>query len=165
MRGLVLMLAALTLVAGCGLPSANADAVPPPPRSCPPGQVGVTSHAGPRCVPKAPTNCPAGWYGVVGGECLVHTCETDDVCGKGKHCREVDVCLHEWFQEWGEATRPDPFTLAAPPRRFDPPVRRVDVVNICTSDGRCGGKDTCAKGKVCLPNGVTKAGHWDGRAK
>jgi hypothetical protein len=33
--------------------SSAADAIPPPPDNCPPGQVGHSSHSGAKCVPKS----------------------------------------------------------------------------------------------------------------
>lgn len=149
----------------CGLPAASADAVPPPPRTCPTGQVGITDHRGARCVERAPTNCPAGWIGELGGKCVLHVCTSDDACGKDKQCREIDACLHEWLQEWGEAARPDPFVLAAPPHRLEPPIRRVDAVDVCQPDRKCPIDSTCGKAKVCLPVGVKKAGAWKPGAK
>jgi MYXO-CTERM domain-containing protein len=49
---------------------AFADAVPPPPEHCPPGQVAVTSHHGPECLPKASTKCRPGYCAERGGSRL-----------------------------------------------------------------------------------------------
>mgnify|MGYP001047283228 CR=1 FL=1 len=66
-RFVSLVAAAIALVAT----TAAADVVMPPPTDCKRGEVGVTSHGGPRCEKVAPEDCPAGWRGVLGGSCML----------------------------------------------------------------------------------------------
>lgn len=153
-----------------------ADAVPPPPRECPKGKIGITSHHGPECVEPAPTNCPVGWRGVIRGLCVVETCTTDESCGAGRQCKEADVCQHEFLQEWGwgalvppppspDALACDPFVLAGPPQRFDPPRKVIETVDICAADRTCPPESTCQKGRVCLPKDAKKPAAWKGKKK
>jgi len=77
------------------LPAALADAVPPPPTSCPADTHPVTGHAGTGC---APDNCPLGSNGSVcaGGRpcCLMPLCggREDPACGAGQACERVRIC-------------------------------------------------------------------------
>jgi len=149
---------------------ALADAVPPPPRSCPPGKVGITSHHGPECVDPAPKDCPPGWYPQIRGQCLVQLCTADDQCGKGLVCKAADVCQHDFLQEWGWGANeaqpaPDPFVLAGPPQRFDPPRKVTATVGVCGGGVSCPDDNECRKAKVCLPPAVSRPGVWKGQAK
>ena len=73
---------------------AGADAVRPPPKSCPEGRVPVTSHAGPRCELEAPKDCPPGWRGVIGGQCRLNVCHSDAQCrAAGETCVPVSPLL------------------------------------------------------------------------
>jgi hypothetical protein len=147
---------------------ARADAVPPPPKSCPKGQVGITDHGGPRCVPEAPKNCAPGYRGQVGGKCVLANCGTDEQCEKGQRCMRVDTCQE--FRElhwtgWGwSAARPVPRDnfLAGPPRpRPDGPPKKAWVeLNICGQDGPCKSPAECRPSSLCYPTsqiGKTKA--------
>ncbi len=162
-----LVLALVTWSGTSGL--ARADAVPPPPRSCPSGKVGITSHHGPECVDPAPKDCPAGWYPQIRAQCVVQLCTADDQCGKGLVCKPADVCQHDFLQEWGwganEAPPPDPFLLAGPPQRFDPPRKVTATVGVCGGGVQCPDDNECRKAKVCLPPAVSKPGVWKGQAK
>jgi hypothetical protein len=53
---------------------ASADAVMPPPASCPEGSTPSTSHAGPHCSPSASCTMPA-------------------TCGTGETCEAVGLCI------------------------------------------------------------------------
>lgn len=143
----------------------HADAVPPPPSKCPPGQVGITGHGGPRCVASAPTDCPPGWRGVLGGTCQVYSCQTSAECGPGGRCQPTRVCIHEYLQEWGYGASLALPALgkelySAPPQRFDPPRRVQEVVDICRAGELCPAESTCGAGSVCLPKGVAAPGHY-----
>ncbi len=83
----LLLASALALLAA----PARADVVMPPPTDCPRGQVGVTSHGGPRCEKVAPQDCPTGWYGQLGGNCALAPCEKDADCGQDRECVEHAV--------------------------------------------------------------------------
>ncbi len=148
--------------------AAHADAVPPAPKSCPPGQVGVTSHSGPACVPEAPKNCAPGYRGRIGGDCVLATCRGDDNCEAGEGCVLVDTCqeyreLH--WTGWGwSAARPVSAgnLIAGPPRPAPPgPPKRAWVqLSICGQDGACAAPAECRASPLCYPNdqiGKTKA--------
>lgn len=143
-----------------------ADAVPPPPDKCPRGQIPITSHRGPECVAPAPTDCPAGWRGELRGVCSLDVCTTDQSCGAGKQCREVDLCLQEFILHWGygqndpDAPPPNRPLFAGPPMRYDPPRREIRPVDVCGNGRSCQEPATCGKGKLCLPVGVTRPGVW-----
>lgn len=163
---LLLALALLIPMSALFSGAALADAVPPPPAKCPRGQVPITSHHGPECVLPAPTNCPAGWRGELRGICRLDVCETDQSCGAGKQCREVDVCLQEFILEWGygqnestERPRNRPL-FAGPPMRYDPPRHEIRAVDVCGQGRGCQDPAKCGKGKLCLPTGVTRPGIW-----
>jgi hypothetical protein len=154
---------------------AGADAVPPPPKNCPPGKIGITSHAGPQCVAPPPKNCPPGWRPEIRGVCRLEMCDEDGQCEDGTTCREAELCLEEYLQEWGwgrnqhgessseEAPRPRNRPLfAGPPRRFDPPRKVVVAVDICGNGRRCAAPATCKKSRVCLPKNVSRPGVWTG---
>lgn len=159
--GAGLLLAVMTVA------RAGADAVPPPPSRCPAGKIPVTSHAGPACVAPAPKNCPPGWEGRIGGNCVVASCKSDADCGAGRQCRGAQVCQHEYLQEWGwgadnwtPAGAVERSLYAEPPRRFDPPRRVVEVVDICRPDASCPQDWKCVAGRVCLPLGVERPGYY-----
>lgn len=155
------LLGAWLLAGLCGLPAGvRADAVPPPPSRCPPGQIGVTSHAGPQCVLPPPKDCPPGWRGTNGGVCLVWSCTSDAQCGDGARCSAADLCLAESLQEWGAADAPVRPLFAGPLQHFDPPRRVVTAVDVCPAARACPKGSECKQGKVCLPSGVSKPGPW-----
>lgn len=54
---------------------ASADAVPPPPSSCPDGSQGATCHGGPHCAPRK--------------------CNTDADCKTGEACEDHKLCNDE----------------------------------------------------------------------
>ncbi len=148
--------------------TAHADAVPPPPKSCPKGQVGVTSHSGPACVPQAPTDCAPGYRGQVGGQCVLASCHSDDPCDDGQRCMDVDTCqefreLHWTGWGWG-AHRPvqrGNFFAGPPrPRPEGPPKKAWVELNICGQDGACESPAECRPSSLCYPTsaiGKTKA--------
>jgi len=77
------------------LPSSLADAVSPPPSSCPPNTHPVTGHEGTGC---APDHCPLGSEGGIcaGGRgcCKVPLCTRGiDTCNPGQACTEVRLCV------------------------------------------------------------------------
>jgi hypothetical protein len=168
MRCCALPTMAFVLAFGLGLDTARADAVPPAPDSCPRGQVGVTSHAGPECVPEAPTNCAPGYRGRVGGTCVLAACSNHDNCVAGERCMQVDTCQE--FRElhwtgWGwSARRPRPAgnLLGGPPAPPPPgPPKKAWVqLNICGQDGACAEPAQCRPAPLCYPQsaiGKTKA--------
>jgi hypothetical protein len=134
---------------------ARADAVPPPPRRCPPGRVPVTSHAGPKCELAPPKSCPPGYRGQVGGQCVLNLCWSDESCGKGKACRETSLCHHSRLVSWefGEQQVERSNLLGAPPRRIDPPELRWEPKSICRKEGDCPLPAECRPGKICYPVG------------
>ncbi|MEZ4442993.1 MAG: MYXO-CTERM sorting domain-containing protein [Polyangiaceae bacterium] len=164
--GLVSSLAALIVILGTS--PAWADAVPPPPDHCPKGQVGVTSHGGPRCVPEAPDDCAPGYRGQVGGECILAKCSSHDQCQDGEECMRVDTCQE--FRElhwtgWGwsaEFVVPPQNFFAGPPRPAPPgpPEKAWVELNICGQDGPCNAPAKCRPSSLCYPTaavGKTKA--------
>jgi hypothetical protein len=134
---------------------ARADAVPPPPAWCPPGRVPVTSHAGPKCELAPPKSCPLGYRGVVGGQCVLNLCWSDESCGKGRACRETSLCHHSRLVSWefGEQRVERSNVLGAPPRRIDPPELRWEPKSICRREGDCAPPAECRAGKICYPIG------------
>ncbi|MDI1446493.1 hypothetical protein [Polyangium sp. 6x1] len=88
--------AILSLVAALALPSwARADAVPPPPTSCPSETHGITGHAGTGC---APDTCPLGSEPAVcdaGARpcCIMKACRDARSCQPGEGCVEVRMCV------------------------------------------------------------------------
>lgn len=64
------------LLLGLWPDAARADAVFPPPDTCPPGSVPSTSHAGPHCRPAA--------------ECVLSS-----MCGAGEACEAVGLCIED----------------------------------------------------------------------
>ena len=157
----LVIVAALAVCASAGV--AHADAVPPPPRSCPPGQVGITSHGGPECVKKAPESCPPGYRGVIRGRCVLATCSSDGQCKQGRRCLQIATCqehreLH--WTGWGwSAKRPTPMRhnfLAGPPapRPPGPPKKDWVKLHICGQDGPCNAPATCRAAGLCYPPGA-----------
>lgn len=160
---------ALACCAGL-LPSrpAFADAVPPPPEDCPPGQVGTTSHGGPACALEAPKNCAPGYRGEVGGNCVLAACSSDKECEDGQRCLQVDACqeLRElYWTGWGwRAQRRVAASnlLGGPPEpkpEGDPPQAWVKL-RICGQDGACNLPAECRPMGLCYPLsavGKTKA--------
>jgi hypothetical protein len=153
----------LVVLALCFTSNANADVVRPPPTNCPPGEVGVTSHGGPRCMKEAPKDCPTGWNGVLGGNCTLRPCTADDQCGDGQACVEHSVCLEpveDPFYDYGEqpeATQDIGKRLfggpMAPKKRRDKPIFRYNATNLCATDVACGAPRTCQPEKLCVPRG------------
>ena len=89
-----IVVASLTgLLALTAVSAASADMIPGPPK-CPPGQVPVMSHDHIGCELAAPKNCPPGWTGIVGGHCILHTCETSCYVQEGPplECRPFQAC-------------------------------------------------------------------------
>lgn len=56
--------------------AAWADAVPPPPASCPPGTVGFTNHVAQGCAPA--------------------DCTSDASCSSGQVCAQYPLCVRRW---------------------------------------------------------------------
>jgi MYXO-CTERM domain-containing protein len=159
----------VVVILGLGVSSiAHADAVPPPPKSCPKGHVGVTDHGGPKCVLAAPKNCAPGYRGALGGTCVLATCSSDDQCDDGRRCLLVETCqefreLHWTGWGWG-AQRPmqRDNLFGGPPRpRPDGPAKKAWVsLNICGQDGPCKAPAECRPVAHCYPPsavGKTKA--------
>lgn len=156
---------------------ARADAVPPAPKDCPRGQVGVTSHSGPQCLLEAPTDCPKGWRGLVGGTCALTPCENDTQCSGGEVCVQHSVCLEpsqDDSYDYGEDEREEhgeaaprsllqsPALLAGPmmPRKKRPtPIYRYAAVNLCSADVACASPRTCQTEKLCVPKGARAAAY------
>lgn len=172
----VTALAATSLGLATGLVapgSASADVVMSPPDNCPSGEVGITSHGGPRCVAVAPTDCPVGWVGQLGGTCALTPCAVDSTCGPGKACVEHSVCLQpmeDGFYDYGEEEREQhgslepvggslfrsPGLLAgpmAPKKPRSKPIFRYNAVNLCSADVACAAPGTCQSEKLCVPSG------------
>ncbi|MBX3131257.1 MAG: hypothetical protein KF718_31345 [Polyangiaceae bacterium] len=153
-------LALVIVTLGLGASStAHADAVPPPPKSCPPGQVGVTDHGGPRCVLAAPKNCAPGYRGALGGKCVLAPCSSDEQCDDGRRCLLVETCqefreLHWTGWGWG-AQRPVPRDnlLGGPPRPQPegPPKKAWVSLGICGQDGPCKAPAECRPVAHCYP--------------
>lgn len=141
-------LAALTVAA-----AASADMIPGPPK-CPPGQVPVMSHDHIGCELAAPKNCPPGWTGIVGGHCILHTCETSCYVQEGPplECRPFQACA-ELRTVRGHNNR------AGRDFQYDEWV----YTGLCTPG--CNGPSTCHPTGVCLPKGVTKVGAAPANAK
>ncbi len=148
--------------------TAHADAVPPAPKRCPKGKVGVTDHGGPRCVLEAPKNCAPGYRGALGGKCVLATCSSDDQCKDGRRCLLVETCqeyreLH--WSGWGWQARRlvsrDNFFAEPPSPRPDGPAKKAWVnLNICGQDGPCKDPAECRPVSLCYPPsavGKTKA--------
>lgn len=168
---------AILLAATIGLASApaqvTADVVRPPPTDCPDGEVGTTSHGGPRCVAVAPADCPTGWRGQLGGNCSLIPCATDKNCSADQACVEHAVCLQPFedeFYDYGEDEREEhgllephpsdllrsPGLLAGPmmPKKKRPkPIVRYNAVNLCASGVACEAPGTCHPEKICAPRG------------
>lgn len=169
MRKLPALLAALAsfaLAAGsiAVAPDARADVVMSPPKNCPSGQTGVTSHAGPQCVANAPTNCPVGWKGILGGHCVLDVCDPggEPTCASGAECKPQDLCGEERLVTWGWGAAPPPphrgNELAGPARKFDPPRHDFHYDDVCSAGtGRCAAGRTCFQTGVCLPRSVARA--------
>ncbi len=118
----------------CGL--AAADALEPPPKSCPEGQVGVTGRQGARCVPEAPASCPNGLRpttGYEGPSCRPWLCASDSQCGEGASCVEQEVCL---------------VPSGGTPGPSDEPR------DLCDAGGRCEAPAHCGPARVCIKAGV-----------
>lgn len=157
-------LLALALVAPA---TARADVVQPPPRFCPPGTEGTTSHSGPQCTKSPPRNCPRGWHGILGGTCMLSPCSADSECPDGNECVEHLTCLEPYeddYYDWNEeetepqgAVKPSPEFLAGPPpqrRRRSKPVTRYNAVNLCSAEVACNAPRSCMPEKLCVPKGT-----------
>ncbi len=57
-------------------PPTRADAVPSPPKDCPPGARGETNHMGPYCGPAE--------------------CKSNEECNSGQKCVFYPLCVHRW---------------------------------------------------------------------
>jgi hypothetical protein len=157
MRTPLLLVTAFGLSAAAG--TARADAVPPPPDSCPKGHVGITDHGGPRCVLEAPKNCPPGYRGVLGGKCALATCSSDDQCEAGRRCLQIETCQE--FRElrwtgWGWSAQrmaPRDNLLAEPPspQPDGPPKKAWVQLHICGQDGPCNTPAECRPASLCYP--------------
>lgn len=158
----------LALSLGLAVDVARADAVPPEPDDCPPGQVGVTSHRGPECVLEAPDDCAPGYRGQLRGTCVLAACINDSSCKEGERCMQVDTCqeyrkLH--WTGWGwSAQRPTPAgnLLAEPPSPapLGPAKKAWVQLKICGQDGPCEAPAECRPAALCYPDeaiGKTKA--------
>jgi len=157
------LVAAVALGLASSAPRARADAVPPPPKDCPEGTVGITSHGGPECAKAPPEDCPPGYRGVVGGKCKLAFCSSDTQCNEGSRCQAVDTCQefreHHWTG-WGwKARQPIPRTnlLAEPPSPPPPgPAKRAWVsLSICGQDGPCKAPGECRPASLCIPVGAS----------
>ena len=145
--GMVLS-ALLLAIGGWLMPErAWADVVMPPPATCPPGQVPVTSHWGPRCALEAPRNCPPGWIGRVGGTCGLHLCSDDSQCTDNKRCREQSLCYEEQTHEWAFRGR----------LRYPAPVKEWVPVGLCPA---CAPPRECRPGKLCLLPEMSRTEPW-----
>jgi hypothetical protein len=155
----ILPLVAIVL---CTSTEARGDVVMPPPTNCPPGEVGVTSHGGPRCMKEAPRDCPVGWNGILGGMCTLRPCTQDSECGDGQ-CAEHSVCLEPFedmfydYNEKPEAAQDIGKRLFAgpplPKQRRDKPIIRYKATNLCSSQVTCEAPRTCQPEKLCVPKG------------
>jgi MYXO-CTERM domain-containing protein len=165
----------LTALAFATPKPAAADVVPPPPTDCPKGEIGETSHNGPRCVKQAPKDCPAGWRGMEGGTCKLTPCTNDGRCWGDEVCVEHAVCLSPTVDEFyapgedegakqgtldpadGAWLRSQLFGAAAPapmPRRRPKPITRYEAVNVCSREVACAAPATCQRERLCVPKGV-----------
>jgi hypothetical protein len=158
MRLSLFAVAAVASLSAAG--AARADAVPPPPDSCPKGHVGVTDHGGPRCVLEAPKNCPPGYRGALGGKCVLATCGSDDQCEGGRRCLQIETCQE--FRElrwtgwgWSAQRTPPPRDnlLAEPPspQPDGPPKKAWVQLHICGQDGPCNAPAECRPAPLCYP--------------
>ncbi len=164
-NALVIVVATLGLFLGAR--TARADAVPPPPPSCPKGKVPVTDHGGPRCELEAPKNCAPGYRGRIGGTCVLATCSTDRECEAGRRCLSVETCqefreLH--WSGWGWQSR-QPVSrdnlFGGPPRPppDGPPKKAWVNLSICGQDGPCKSPAECRPASLCYPpSSVGKTG-------
>lgn len=132
---------------------ASADMIPGPPK-CPSGQVPVMSHDHIGCAPEAPKNCPPGWTGIVGGHCILHTCETSCYTNDSRQleCRPFNACA-ELRTIRGHSSRMG--------RDFQ--YDEWTYTGLCSPG--CSGPSTCHPTGVCLPKGVTKVGAAPANAK
>lgn len=164
------ILTAVALVGVCFVTrAASADAVPPPPASCPKGHVGITGHGGPKCVLEAPKKCPPGYRGEIGGKCVLATCASDDGCEDGRRCLSIETCQE--FRQltwtgWGWSAMRAPASrdnfLGGPPRPQPegPPKKAWVNLHICGQDGACNAPAECRPASLCYPPdaiGKTKA--------
>lgn len=137
-----------------------ADAVPPPPRDCPPGYTPATGHGGPYCRPPLPTDCPPNHLPKVNGRhaycepppaepCPVGSYWTSSsatstscrgggrcdsgVCGAGYTCRESSLCVTEV-----QLFRAGSYEV---------------VSGVCETDADCGGEnEQCVTAQRCDPD-------------
>ena len=146
-------------------PPARGDAIPPPDRECPSGQVAITDHGGTRCELEAPKNCPPGWIGQVGGTCALHQCADDSSCGDpSKVCRDFSLCFEprevrpfcvDYPSGANEGSPRSPLLGMEPP----PACSEIDsaprtewfAVNVCGDAERCASPSECRPGKLCVP--------------
>jgi hypothetical protein len=164
------LLAILVLVTAAA--PARADVVMPAPTNCPRGQVGTTSHGGPRCELEPPKDCPPGWGGVMGGTCMLRPCSGDDDCDKekGEACVEHAVCLEAFEDEFYDYNEDEqhgenpprrllqsPDLLAGPPmqkKRRPTPITRYNATNLCSKEIPCAAPRTCQPEKLCVRSGT-----------
>ena len=113
-------LLALALLLPC---PAFADAIGPPPDTCPPGAVGESSHEGAWCQPS--------------------TCSTDGHCPDGSKCREgVGLCVSQQEVPCGGLYPPElePCTTTL-----------IEAHGSCTTDSDCT-RGTCQTAPRCVPD-------------
>jgi len=100
--------------------AASADAIRPPPKDCPAGSVGSSSHCGPECKPLA--------------------CNSDDDCRDSKVCKETSLCI-----ESGERGRCGKVPASQRTKKYPYKAAHGE----CPDKGDCE-KGTCVPAKRCV---------------
>jgi uncharacterized protein (TIGR03382 family) len=166
-RVLLLLAGALALAV---TRDARADAIPPPPDSCPRGQVAAPpSHSMNGCVLEAPSDCGPGWHGALEGKCQLALCDVgNEGCSANEQCVKRNLCVVEDVRDWGWGRSSAPSLrgpeLAEPPHQLDVPEHHFHAVDVCGPGATCT-TGRCEALRVCLPRGETrvvsaaKAGH------
>ena len=134
---------------------ALADMILPPPKDCPSGRVGITSHDGPQCIKEAPDNCPPGWKGVRRGLCKVHTCGDSSSCDNDGVCVDAMVCFNEYldYPHWRVCPPSPPIAPGQPKPVVKPhcqPRKKTEAVNLCSPQQPCKTGE-CRLARVCVP--------------
>lgn len=148
---------------------AVADAIGPPPATCPPGYTPQSDHGGEYCQPPLPTDCPPDHVPRVRREnaycepppdepcpvgsfwrsrsatntwCQGATRCHDRSCGPSSTCRESSLCVTAGSDRWG----------------YD--WGNEIVSGVCETDADCAGEyERCVRAQRCDPNEKRGAGN------
>lgn len=123
---------------------------------CPPGKVMTTSDEGyATCLPPAPKSCPTGWVGIPGPSCVLALCNDQAPCAAGLECRATPVCTLDVGGDGANEVDRAARGLFAGARMV---MSSREYHGPCDAQSACSGAhEACRSVKVCLPKGDARA--------